>query len=604
MSAARSRALIIASIVLFFTLALGNVLTTSPAMDEVPHLVAGMTYIAAHDYRVAPEHPPLIKLVAAASLAGLDVWPRHFRDDGSEAFQRLKQLWPATRDTVWAQWPFAVTTMYAVRDEFARAGTVDSIPRTAFRNDSTAIFHRARITLLLLTSGGLLAVIILWSRELWGWSGAAISTAFYCADPNFIAHSGLVTTDPAVTLFMFGSVYFFWRLTRAFTAGNVAGFAVFTALAAVTKFSSFLLVAIIGVLLISTRSSKAVIACAIALAATIVGIWSIYGFRFDTAHGTLPIGALSPPGIITFANDHRLLPQSYLYGIARMHADADRASYLRGEKRAHGFWSYFFWTVAVKTPLPTLAAILTSLALAFTRRVPSRAFLLVPPAIYFAVAVVFRLNIGHRHLLPIYPFLYVLCGILSARWFAACALSFLSCLVVFTPFDPMWGHHLSYFNELARGPRHGWEIVADSNIDWGQDLPRLATWLRQHRVAEPISFVYFGVADPRYYGIRYVNLRGGYFGAPEVPPETARVPGILAISTTVYSGAWTSAADQWKNFVREHRGNLVGRAGYSILIFRLDQAVTGRSSGFLRMSKNSSAMPMQMAESAMLNAGQ
>ncbi|HEX9162506.1 MAG TPA: glycosyltransferase family 39 protein, partial [Thermoanaerobaculia bacterium] len=496
-------------------------------------------------------------------------------------FARVAEGWPATKDTVWAQWLLAEAIIYAVRDEVAGAPTTRLLPRSAFLNDSEAMFRRARIALLLITGLGLAAIIFAWSRELWGSAGAALSTALFCFDPNFIAHCGLVTTDAGVSLFMTASVYFFWRATRRRSLFNISGFAIFTALAAVTKFSSLLLAIIIPVLAIVAVRQRAIGVAHLfaivlaALAVTVTVIWSVFEFRFDATHGLLPIRSLAKPGVfgssLLFANDHRLLPQPYLFGLARMRADVARPSYLRGAKLEHPSRTYFLWTFLTKTPLPAIAAIVAALVVAIRKRPIGLAYLLIPAAIYFVVAIAAGLNIGHRHLLPMYPLLYVLCGILSVRWLIACVLSLVSCLVVFTPWDPMWGHHLSYFNELARGPRHGWEIVSDSNVDWGQDLPRLATWLRSHRVDEPVNFVYFGSADPQYYGIRYVNVGGGYVAADAVPADQVRAPGWLVISVTQYSGAAAPTAATWRVFAADHHARLVGRAGYSILIFRIDR---------------------------------
>lgn len=559
------------SVTAFLILALGDVMFTSPAYDEVLHLTAGVTYLATGDFRMTPAHPPLLKLIAAASLYGLHIWPEQFRDDGSLAFQRTAKWWTETKYDTLAQWRLADSIIYALRDEFIDLPTTDPLPRQAFRNDSAAMFRRARITLLLLMTFGLTSIIFFWSRELWGWPGAAISVAFFCFDPNFIAHSGLVTTDVGVTLFMAASVYFFWRTTRHATFVNVLGFAGCTALAAASKLSSLLLIGMIGLLLLASWSWRSVAACVIALAVTAVTIWAAYGFRFHTTDAPLEFRKLTRNPAVLFANDHRLLPQSYLYGIARVRADAGRMAYLRGETRWGGFRSYFFWTFMTKTPIPTIAAIVAAIIIAIRRRTPDVVYLLVPAGFYFGAAVVESLNIGHRHLLPMYPYLYVLCGILSRRWFAAATLSFLSCIVVFTPFDLMWGRHLSYFNEIAGGPRRGWKIVSDSNVDWGEDLPRMARWLTEHNIAEPINFAYFGSGDPRYYGIRYLNLRGAHRGAPYVPPDQMRKPGILAISICEYSGAAAVSVEEWPAFVAKHGARLVGRAGYSILIFRVDR---------------------------------
>jgi hypothetical protein len=282
---------------------------------------------------------------------------------------------------------------------------------------------------------------------------------------------------------------------------------------------------------------------------------------FRQALATTPTGWFGR--VLELEYDHHLLPEAYVYGIAQMQSyGALRQSYLRGEQSLTGFRSYFVQAFLFKTPIPTIIAIVCALFVAFrTRR--REPFLLIPAALYFLIAISSHVDLGIRHLLPVYPFLYILSGILAGRFFIAAAAAALSCLVVFAPFDPMWGRHISYFNELAGGPTRGWKILSDSNIDWGQDLPRLHDWLAAHGAADKtINLVYFGTADPHYYGIRYADL---------LKNDALVRPGYLAISVTRYSGAASNVfqTKEWQEFVDGRGAKLVGRAGYSILIFEL-----------------------------------
>ena len=563
----------------FLAAALGNLTGTSPTSDEVPHLVAGWSYFKFHDFRVNTEHPPLLKLLAALPLLQMKVWPPTLSANGDAAIAAAAQVWPLTRSTAWAQWLFAHRVIYAVRNDFARRPATEAIPRSAFLNNSRVMFLRARLLLLLVCGLGLAIVIVSWSYELWGVTGAALSALFFCFDPNFIAHASLVTTDVGVSFFMAGAVYFLWRASRHFTPANVGAFASFTALAFVSKYSAVILIPVIAVLLLFvTRDPRRVLLLAASAAAmTVIVIWAAYGFRFDATHGQLPIRSLvgsaekrdGAGSMVRFANDHRLLPQPYLYGLSRLRADESRETFLRGAKLPNGVRSYFFWTFITKTPLPAIIAIVAAVGLLIWRRDRDLPFMLVPALFYFAVAVAGNLDIGHRHILPIYPFLYVCCGSLPRRFLAVAALSVISCFVVFTPWDLLWGRHLSYFNEFAGGPRHGYEIIIDSNIDWGQDLPRLAQWLSSHQVREPINLVWLGSADPRYYGIRFRNLDGNYWALPEVAASDVTEPGWLAISASAYEGEGASYFSYWRDFIAERKGTFAGSAGYSILIFRL-----------------------------------
>src|SRR5439155_7494406 len=117
---------------------------------------------------------------------------------------------------------------------------------------------------------------------------------------------------------------------------------------------------------------------------------------------------------------HHLLPEAYLHGFAVFRTRSQvRASFLRGEYSNTGFRSYFLWTFLLKTPLTTLVAITAAVGYVLRRREPwalRLAFILVPVGTYWGVVVASSLNIGHRHLLPIYPFLYVLGGSLGHAW--------------------------------------------------------------------------------------------------------------------------------------------------------------------------------------------
>jgi 4-amino-4-deoxy-L-arabinose transferase-like glycosyltransferase len=686
----RRAAFVIAALsaVAFVLLALGNIRATSPTTDETVHLVAGERSLAAHDYRLSPEHPPLLKMMAAIPLRAMRVWPGEGGGfaDGSKTLGLLNESWAMAVTNPMAAWYYAHHLLYGVRDTaLERLGAeASSIPSTAaltpgdFLNDSATMFLRAR-SVMLLCGVLLAAAIFLWSMEAWGPWAAALSTLLFCFDPNFIANSGLVTTDVGTSLLIFASVWLFWRLCRAFSWPNVAAFALCFGLAQAAKFSALLLVpTVIAIALMQGRRRlpRIALAIGIAFASTYIVLWAAYGFRFSMAadpqraaseeaaaratltqrgldgpvtDGHPPIRQLveesavrraladeypngappaearrartsTPVGLlgraIIFAAGNRLLPEAYLYGMAiLLDSMTVRNSFLRGEYSTTGFSDYFLWTFLYKTPLPAIAAILLALVMAVRRGLGSREpgvgsrsraqqppptpdsrspikppgllpFLLWPIAIYLFVSVRSGVNIGHRHILPIYPFLYVLCGSLASLWetmaprrrmiVAVCAIASIvtASLFVFagTP-APVWSRHLSYMNELAGGPDRGFTRLVDSNLDWGQDLPRLSAWLREHHAEEPIDLVYTGTADPRYYGIRHHNLALGYFAEPALAPDDVPQSRYFVIGATAWQGA-TLAADSrdfWRSFLARNGATLEGKAGYSMFIYRLGE---------------------------------
>ena len=565
-----------AALAAFIALALGDLLTTSPTSDETVHLSAGWSYLATHDFRINPEHPPLLKMMAAAPLMSMRISRDALKGEGwRDSIQHLK-----------GEWSFPYQFFYEQKNG-------------VFVNDPTTMFRRARLVLLLFCGVGTALIIFFWALELWGPWGAALSVSLYCFDPNFIAHSGLVTTDVGVCFLMTAAVYCFWRWWRRPTWWNASLFALAFAVAQIVKFSAlflFLVIPILALFAFRKRGARAFALYGMALVVAWVVIWAAYGFRFAASESPFPmrqavdewyaklhfIGsgetltddslrraeATTPTGwfgrVLEFEYDHHLLPESYVYGIAQMQSfGALRTSYLWGEQSLTGFPSYFLQAFLFKTPIAAIVAIACALFVAFRsrRREP---FLLIPAALYLGFALSSHLDIGIRHLLPMYPFLYVLCGILGRRFFIAAAAAALSCLVVFAPFDPMWGRHISYFNELAGGPTRGWRILSDSNIDWGQDLPRLHDWLVAHGAGgQKIDLVFFGPAEPRYYGIQYADV---------LHNEPLIRPAYLAISITWYSGADSDyfKMHEWQELAEREHARLVGRAGYSILIFEIN----------------------------------
>jgi Dolichyl-phosphate-mannose-protein mannosyltransferase len=610
----RPYAIALAALVAFGAFVVGNITANAPTYDEGTHLTSGISYWTTGDYRLNPEHPPLVKLLAAAT-ARTRVEPL--------TKPLVDESWAMALANVDAQWRFSEFSLYGLKDQALRTlgatplfvPTNVVIPRTSFANDPESLFLRARLTLALF--GLALGVLVfLWSRELWGAWGGVVSVILFAFDPNFIAHAGLVTTDVAVTLFLFATVYFFWKGWRA-------AFVIACALAVVTKFSAILLAPILIVLAMcetgrtrppKERYREAVLLGLVAIAASVLTIWATYRFRYsaaadpavaaqqeDAARANLLQPYLNAPQswprgffplrdialdwsakkavldadqpltdetfnrarqgtrlgltqrMILFAAEYQLLPEAFLFGATWVgNKSVHRASYLRGHYSDTGFTSFYLWTTLYKLPMATLLLI----ALAFRNRVTP--FLWVPVVIYLGFSLASNLNIGHRHILPIFPFLYVACGAL-AKWKPRVVAVLLLATVISTSLA--WGRHVSYMNALG-----GWGQLSDSNFDWGQDLERLGNWVDANQIKEPINLVYFGTANPRWYGFRYHDLRTAEFPAPR------QVPGVLAISSADYLGIQFEPArrEHWRTWLARRNAKRIGTAGDSIFLYRIE----------------------------------
>ncbi|MGB9623970.1 MAG: ArnT family glycosyltransferase [Phycisphaerae bacterium] len=289
--------------------------------------------------------------------------------------------------------------------------------------------------------------------------------------------------------------------------------------------------------------------------------------------------------LIRAARKYRLLPEAYLYGLAYTRKTTEwRPAYLMGEIRELGWRSYFPIAFAIKTTIPEMLLFIAGLAaivsscVRLRRRQPSQEWANTPdgnaaspdtPAgpdrgaiprdlvltvglitflvVYGVTAITASINIGHRHIIPIYPVLFVFGGAAACwsgrRWGRRLLLGLvLWQAVVNLRTHP---HYLCYFNEFVGGPRNGHRYLLDSNLDWGQDLKRLSEYARA-RPQETIKLAYFGSTDPRCYGFSPQLIVSDI-----VPPEALAdlTAGTYCISVTTLFGLYDPVLREsfWKD---------------------------------------------------------
>jgi hypothetical protein len=245
-------------------------------------------------------------------------------------------------------------------------------------------------------------------------------------------------------------------------------------------------------------------------------------------------------------------------------------SYLLGDFRRHGWWYYFPVAFLVKTPTGVLAACaIAAFSLWRGRREPPPLLLslclVLPPLVYFAMAMRSSINIGVRHILPVFPFLYVLLAfalihygplLLRAAWrWALVAVIALVSLESLSAYP----HYLSFFNWTSGGPANGSRYLLDSNIDWGQDLKNLATFVKANHLT-PLCTALFGPAPARYYGIEARNLN--QTGTPE---GVENLPCVVAISANPLRGLYNAP----KKYQPLPQRQPLARIGYSVYIYDL-----------------------------------
>ena len=551
MSRSASVALVAAAVALQAGLAVHAMRGSSATFDEGAHLPAGYTHLALGDHRLNPEQPPLAKLLAAAPL--LAVRPVVKTDARS---------WVEAR-----QWEFGRSFLYRW-------------------NDADRLLFLGRLPIVALASC-LVVAVFLEARRRFGDAAAAASLGLAALSPDVLAHGALVTTDLAFALFFFLSVVAFSRVVEEATPRRVVAAGLATGAAFATKFSAPILVPVLLLLgLVGPRRRRLPLALAGVFALTLLVVWASYGFRPalspDAGVRAVQRAELEAPvespllRVAVAAADAGLVPEDYARGLVFVmrHSEA-RRTFLLGELSDRGFPHYFLVTFLLKTPVPLL--VLTALALVRIGRLPRReaVFLWLPVLVYAASTVTRGLQIGHRHLLPLYPFLFVAAGEAAARlwsWRRPAGLALAAALGLWYAGGTLrqHPHHLAYFNEIAGGPANGWRVLVDSNLDWGQDLKRLATWMRENGVPR-VKLSYFGSADPAYYGIDAETLPG--YTAPHAPRVTREIrPGdVVAVSVTNLQGVYLEPEDR-ALMARLRALAPIGRAGWSIRIYRADFA--------------------------------
>jgi hypothetical protein len=490
-------------------------------------------------------------------------------------------------------------------------------------NNPDEFLRRERYMLIPLgvVLGGLMA---LWSWRLAGGIAALTAATLIAFDPNFLAHSSQIKNDVPISLTACALAYAAWCAGRRLSFGSLLGLIFTASLPMVVKFSGPLQIIVLALLLafrailpipwncfgrlVRHWYSKAGVAAgvfALCGLAAYLTIWASYSFRFTpTTDGSqwafkplleqtaksevsshypdtsqVPIAELNawkPDALIRgiiFCNEHRLLPQTFLYGFLYTYQSAFvRATFLCGRVAKIGCWQYFPLAYLFKTPIASQIAVLIGLVAVIAagvsmfklrrqnprdetnHRLWDAACLTIPFAVLFTADLRSKLDLGIRHMLPVYPFLYIMAALGVAMMiqrfghrakFVAIGLA----IALIAETALAFPNYIAFFNTFCGGSRGGLKLLGDSNLDWGQDLPALAQWQREHPDAN-LYLCYFGTADPVYYGIRYTPFPGTMTLRDhdiDIPLPTK--PGVLAISATLLQGLYSSPSGQLRSAV-------------------------------------------------------
>ena len=504
----------------------------SVTWDEGDHIFAGFMSLRTHDYGLNPEHPPMPKMVGALPLVGLPLkvpalQNRYFK---SESYLDGRQL-------LFGNAPPASLT----------APLVYSMPAGQGYTGPQLIF-RARLAMMVFPLCMALLVFFT-AREMFGEAAGLVAMFFAVTEPNLLAHGPVIATDSAASCCFLGAIFVLYRFCKfpSWQRLLIVGLAGGIALAA--KHSTVFLLPMFIVLfateiylrhrarhqglpavtdatytaagdsdgsfeipeeIIPTATARPTTvlrdaltfsgALGVIIVVAVAVLWCFYGWRYNARPAGL---ALNPSlavacsqirpaeGKILMGIAHlRLLPESYLYGLADIRNVANTwPSYMFGKVFAHGVWYYFPLSLLIKSTIPELlllALAFVAVALGTLRRPREVLFLLIPIAIYLAAGMESGLNIGMRHILPLYPLAIVLAAggavalARNSRPLQA-AIAVLLCFQAVTSLHA-FPNYLSYSNEAFGGPRNTYKYLTDSSTDWGQQLIAVKAYIVKNNI--------------------------------------------------------------------------------------------------------------------------
>lgn len=580
-------------------LAVFSVRNDALTTDESPHISAGYSYLMQKDMRLNPEHPPLIKDLAALPLL----------------FQKLNfdaehSSW---KENVNDQWSFGPHFLYEIG------------------NNPDAIAFGARLAVMLVFV--LLGLMVYkWGRERLGHGPALLALALTVFSPNILAHGRYVTTDVGAAFAFLLAAYYFVKFLTEPSKKHLLYAGLSFGAAQLIKFSLILLAPLYIFLIIvlylakqkldpkAGRLWKYLRAVLFIFVIGYLVIWPVYQFhvwnypperqKADTEFilGSFPVRPLANLDV-WMADKPILRPYAqYLLGLLMVsqRAGGGNTTYFLGEVSSRAWPEYFPVVYLLKEPTPVLLGGFMLLLLAvikiiregfyFQRSLKSVTMVagrtmdrlsrwiqtnftefswLAFIVFYWLSSVSGNLNIGLRHVLPTFPFIYLAIAWQTKKWFQSKSwlagrpfkVLIVGGLMIWYLAESVltFPHYLAYFNELAGGPANGYKYVADSNLDWGQDLKRLRDFMEKNNI-EKIKLDYFGGGSPRYFlGDKYEQLDAN---------NPNQRHGWIAVSATLLQGGRARAVKGYDRDTTYYRWlnnyEPVAKIGYSIFVYKVN----------------------------------
>jgi hypothetical protein len=473
---------------IFISQAILSMKIKSPTFDEPFHLISGYLAITKQSFKLGAEHPPLTKSLAALPLLFTDIT---LPDNGSKLSSENH---------------FLFGQKFLFQSE----------------NDVEKIIFLGRLPIVFLSA--LLGLYVyLWARSIYGEKSGLFALILYVFSPNILAHSRLVTTDLGLTCFLFITCYYF-RLYLEFPSNRklfLAGLAF--GLALTSKYSGLILFPILFILLslklylFKNFSSYDNLKNFLSIENSKMGLLKhFYIFIFPLILMIFLAYQFQPNALFLYLEGLEAL-QAIHFTPHPLVPNFLKPHYLWGTFSYNSIWYYPLIVFLLKTPVPTIILLVMVLALlARTKKVSFNTLcLIIPVLLIFAMNYFDIAHPGLRRILPIYPFIFVIASRVIYDYrkvdfyiFKKAAFSItLTIMLLWYVISSVkiFPDYLTYFNEFISEPQEGINYLDGSNIDWGQDLKSLKSFMDQEGIKK-IKLIFYGTADPKYYGIQALPL--------------------------------------------------------------------------------------------------
>lgn len=463
------------------------------AYDEMFHIPEGVAYSTFGFRKLVPAHTPLGHALAGLSMKFVEpvIDSEFYLSPKAEPFEMARRFfWTGVNNTRFI--------LIVARIPFIFMGVL-----TAF-------------------------YAFLLSKKLWGENAgfATLLLSSFC--PSIIAWSRFVYMDVPATFFIIGTIYCLWKVIQERSKLDLLFLGIFLGGTISSKYSGLSILPFVGTVLIFPWGfSKNAISIS---------------FRKAIIDGLIVAIFMTIVTWICFNCPSS--PTFYFDGMKHLYSDMnpDFRYYLMGEFKSGGWWYYFPIQIFLKLSAPVLifsVIIFVIIARKLLESIRSFSFknidedslkilFLLYPATLFLIATCMKaIPIGSRYIIPVLPFFYVASGYLFKK-FSKSEYKLASKFLWICIFIHVWccasifPDEMAYFNEFIGGPNQGILWTNDASIDAGQNLPRLAAYLRS-RGNPPIRILYQGVDSPEYYGIKKeVASQTDWDGNPR--------PGLYAVS--------------------------------------------------------------------------